>query len=71
MRPHEWKTREADTVTWRCAGCSSTVVSISHPAGDSQGRLQLERGKRPGSAWMISPVPLDCDMAVVKGVMES
>lgn len=71
MRTHDWRTAPGDADTWRCAGCSSAVVSISPPAGDGLGRLQLERGPPCDPARLLSPVPLDCDLAVVKGVMES
>lgn len=56
---------------WRCESCGWQVASISRPAPDGQGlRLELQRGQYSG-ARILSLVPLDCDDALVKGVMES
>ena len=56
---------------WHCPRCRQKTISIVLPVGNNRGGLRVERGSPSSPSVFLSRVPLDCDEAMVEGIMTS
>lgn len=84
MTPHRWEdTAEAPlqdgSLHWRCPGCGLTVSSVTRPGStwyEEEGRdcvtfLLGEGTSGGGDRELLCQLPADCDLAMVREIMNS
>jgi hypothetical protein len=72
MRHHVWVgDLPSGHRTWICSRCGANDISLVEPYLDADGRLTLERGLPDDPAVILSLNFADCDMMIVREVMES